>query len=271
MEAHADGRQLMVLLGKVLSDLTSLEKHGSVLLNNTGRFVPQDAFNERVKQSALALMQSATELSLLLPSLSQNTPSGSEDDRDEDEDVTLDSVRRHLDENNGGSTWGAMTGAMAAILPMLDPAPHKSVFGLDVLRGTVLSRYKGASQMWFSRPTGGKLDAMHIPAHDWDPANGRNRKAVLYCNPNAGLIEVATGISLASGTCSRAKEEVDDACWTDFYTQKGYDVYLFNYCGYGRSHASSSSYNKIRSAGYLGSCSRIFQSAFISFAVSNKA
>ena len=28
---------------------------------------------------------------------------------------------------------------------------------------------------------------------------GRKRKAVLYCNPNAGLLEVATGMGLTGG------------------------------------------------------------------------
>lgn len=251
------------MLGNVLSDISSLEQHGSTLLNNAGRFVPQGAFNEGVKQSAAALMLSASELKLLLPILAQNVPN--DDDEDDDEDV-MDHVRQSLGETAVTSTWGAISAAIGAILPMLDPAPHKSIFGLDVLRGTVLSRYKGASQMWFTRSTGGKIDAMHIPAQGW--TLGTNPKAVLYCNPNACLIEAAAGISLSSGNCARAGDDTDVSCWTDYYTQLGYDVYLFNYCAYGRSHASAGDYNKVRTAGFLGVCCRIVHSSFFAFSVS---
>lgn len=253
------------MLGNVLSHISALEQHGSTLLNNSGRFVPQGALNEGVKNAASALMQSASELKLLLPLLAQSIPN--DDDGDDDEDV-IDNVRQRLGETAVNSTWGAISAAMGAILPMLDPEPHKSIFGLDVLRGTVLSRYKGASQMWFTRPTGGKIDAMHIPAQGW--VLGANPKAVLYCNPNACLIEAAAGISLASGSCARSGDETDVSCWTDYYTQLGYDVYLFNYCGYGRSHASASDYNKVRTAGFLGVSCRILYSSFFAFSVSSE-
>ena len=269
MEAQVEGRRFMGLLGKVLSDITSLEQNGSILLNNNGRFIPHDAINETVKHAAQTVLHSAGELKLLLLGMAQTVgDTTADDDDDEIEDVTMDSVRRHLGENGGGSAWDAISTAFAAILPMLDPAPHKSIFGLDVLRGTVLSRYRGATQMWFRRPTGGQIDSFHIPAQGRDPAQGRNQKAVLYCNPNAGLIEVATGMSLVAGNCSKAMDASDEACWTDYYIQKGYDIYLFNYAGYGRSYGTASAGNKARTAGCLGACGRILHSAFFAFTVS---
>jgi len=268
-EAQADGRRLMGSLGKVLIEINALERHGSTLLNNSGRFVPQDAMNDQVKQSAQSLLQVAMELKNLLPGLAIEAATNESDDfDDEDEDVTMDSVRRRLEKEGGGSTWDAISAAAGSILPMLDPPPHKSIFGLDVLRGTVLSRYKGASQLWVRRPAGaGRIDGFHIPAsQNWDPASGRNRKAVLYCNPNAGLIEVATGISLASGNCTQVQgSDGEEACWTDYYTQKGYDVYLFNYAGFGRSHGTASTGNTSRAAGCLGTCYRILRGAFVEF------
>jgi hypothetical protein len=65
-------------------------------------------------------------------------------------------------------------------------------------------------------------------------------KAVLYCNPNAGLYEVATGMNLMSGnvgTSALKSSSKDDAendpstNWTDFYLRQGYHVVLFNYSG----------------------------------------
>ena len=67
MEAQADGRRLMTLLAKVLTEINALETQGSTLLNNTGRFVPQDAVNDQVKKAAQELHQDATELKLMLP------------------------------------------------------------------------------------------------------------------------------------------------------------------------------------------------------------
>lgn len=265
MEAQADGRRLMSLLAKVLTEINALETQGSTLLNNTGRFVPQDAVNDQVKKAAQVLHQDATELKLMLATGATDESFGDEED---EEDVTMDSVRRRLEREGGGSTWDQIKASAGAILPMLDPAPLPSVFGLDVLRGTLLARYKGASQLWIQRPSGGRLDGLHIPAATTtQSSSARNRKAVLYCNPNAGLIEVATGMSLAAGNCGPG-ESSDDNCWTDYYTQKGYDVYLFNYAGFGRSHGTSNTGNRSRAAGCLGACFRIWYGAFVAFKVS---
>ena len=122
---------------------------------------------------------------------------------------------------------------------MLDPPLHTSIFGFDLQRDCMLSRYRGARQLWVQRPSGGMIDVLHIPAKSKGPPAPRNPKAVLYCNPNAGLIEVATGMSLAGGNvASDAEGVVNDNCWTDFYTNLGFDVYLFNYAGFGRSYGA---------------------------------
>jgi len=138
---------------------------------------------------------------------------------------------------------------------MIDPPPHKSIFGLDVIRGCFLARYTGARQFWVDRSGGGsgasggawrwwwcggggRLDVIAIPsssrsgegggggedsAESFLPlsprkgrgeeiGNGKNvgrkrRKAVLYCNPNAGLVEVATGMGLTGGNVA---DNIDD-------------------------------------------------------------
>merc|ERR1712032_1567622 len=99
---------------------------------------------------------------------------------------------------------------ISAILPMLDPPLHTSIFGFDVLRGCVLSRYKGARQLWIPRPGFGMIDCLIIPASSksTNASSNRNSKAVLYCNPNAGLIEVAAGLSLAGGNVSYETDRV---------------------------------------------------------------
>jgi pimeloyl-ACP methyl ester carboxylesterase len=39
---------------------------------------------------------------------------------------------------------------------------------------------------------------------------------------------------------SDAEGIVNDNCWTDFYTNLGFDVFLFNYAGFGRSYGTAS-------------------------------
>jgi hypothetical protein len=169
---------------------------------------------------------------------------------------------------------------------------------LDVIRGCFLARYRGAKQFWVKRSgdgcCGGKghIDVILIPSLNNDadtsleirlplsPRHGRDssnvalstcgnrkgRKAVLYCNPNAGLAEVATGLGLIGGNVDPEKEHnsADVTCWTDFYNSHGYDVYLFNYCGYGRSHASGNEAAEFK-PGCIGTLRRLFYAAFLSF------
>jgi hypothetical protein len=259
------------MLVKMLTDITTLERQATLLLNNTGRFVPQDACNESVVASAQRMMQSSTELKKFLPTLAPDLKTDEDEEEEDDDDLddpNLESLRRTMGNKPTKTAWEAVSSVTGFILPLLDPAEHNSIFGLDVLRGAVLSRYKGASQFWIRRPNGGMIDAFHIPALGWQAENGRNPKAVLYCNPNAGLIEVATGMSLGSGNCSVSLENIDDNCWTDFYTSKGYDIYLFNYAGYGRSHGNSRSITRSRTPGFLAACRRIIYNSFFAFSVS---
>jgi hypothetical protein len=120
-----------------------------------------------------------------------------------------------------------------------------AIFNMDVLRGCFLSRYRGAKQVWIPRATSsskssttdGFLDCIIIPPPSYEPT--QPRKAVIYCNPNAGLYEVATGFNLMGGNIVSSKQEEDTNNWTDFYLSLGYHVVLFNYAGYGRSFGDS--------------------------------
>ena len=81
------------------------------------------------------------------------------------------------------------------------------------------------------------IDVIHIPAKSHGDFPQGSKKAVLYCNPNAGLIEVATGMSLAGGNVD-SEVDASENCWSDFYSNMGFDVYLFNYAGFGRSYGA---------------------------------
>ena len=111
---------------------------------------------------------------------------------------------------------------------------------MDVIRGCFLARYHGARQFWVKRcggsalfgGGGGKLDVILIPSsadserqgssvslplsprkgrgedlvdNSSKNANNDKRRAVLYCNPNAGLVEVATGMGLTGGNVNNDK------------------------------------------------------------------
>ena len=179
--------------------------------------------------------------------------------------MSVEAMRARLETETAMDT---VKGAADAILPLLDPPPHSSIFGLDVLRGSVLSRYKGSKQLWIPRPSGGRLDAMLIPSPT-SPMDGK-RKAVLYCNPNAGLIEVATGMNLSGGNVVPPGAKSHPS-WADFYTENGYDVFLFNYAGFGRSdgrHLCAIG-NPTTARGVLGALQRIFHYVFLTFKVSD--
>ncbi|KAL3779823.1 hypothetical protein ACHAW5_002008 [Stephanodiscus triporus] len=212
---------------------------------------------------------------------------------------------------------GMATSAFRAFIGMIDPPPHDSIFGLDVIRGCLLARYVGARQFWVDRGGcvarwwwwcgggGGKLDVIAIPSSVSDdggrrddsvesflplsPRKGRGeevggggnvnkkkRKAVLYCNPNAGLVEVATGMGLTGGNVDDSTSDDDEkepTCWTEFYIDHGYDVYLFNYAGYGRSFGGSS-WNQTTaefSHGFLGALKRVLFSTFLAFKPSSES
>lgn len=222
-EAIADGRTLLQHLETVLSHVDTLEPflENSKSSSNTAR------------QAALNLVDAAKELRDFVESLK---PVGN-NSSDSENDQAVDELRSRLEEEQNGSIMDTIRLGAASILPKLDPPRHTSIFGFDVLRGCVLSRYKGARQLWVPRPGGGMIDCLHIPAKS--SSNRNNEKAILYCNPNAGLIEVATGMSVAGGNVSSDIDGVvNDNCWTDFYTNAGFDMYLFNYAGFGRSYGT---------------------------------
>jgi hypothetical protein len=117
------------------------------------------------------------------------------------------------------------------------------------------------------RPGGGRLDVLCFPARQQSTFNTR---AVLYCNPNAGLVEVTAGMSLIGGNLPSASVDNSQTDgWVDYYTGRGIDVYVFNYAGYGRSFgtticSSGAADTREFHSGYLARISRIFRS-FLSF------
>lgn len=271
MQARSDAKTLLPLLKRVWKDVSTLEERAPFL--NTGE---RTAVSDEARATAKALIGSATELRDVISSFKPQTSDEEDQMSDSDEDENPAALRERL-ANQSGTAMDAIKSVAASILPMLDPPPHTSIFGLDVLRGCVLSRYRGAQQFWVRRPSGGMIDVLYIPsvaaANDTAAATARNkRKAVLYCNPNAGLVEVAAGMSLAGGNVSPEEDNGNtDASWTDFYTENGYDMYLFNYAGFGRSHGANLCFIgniSPNAPGVLARLGRIFQHAFLCFKVS---
>ena len=278
--AKEDGRALVNKLESVLAQLGTLEDQAKSILE-TGGSPPDSARNV-----ANSLMTAATELKNFVESLKPLAAGDASisNDGSDSENFTVDEVHRRFEEeqNSSGSIMDTIRMGLASIMPMLDPPPHASIFGFDVLRGCVLSRYYGARQIWVQRPGGGMIDCLHIPAKpialsplSASATNGivapRNSKAVLYCNPNAGLIEVATGMSLAGGNVE-TDGVVNDNCWADFYTNLGFDIYLFNYAGFGRSYGGGffgmckrANDDEIYVLGAWGRIKRIFHGAFCGF------
>lgn len=250
----------------MLDGLDRLEHEASALLTTATR---TQVLSEEARKTTKDLLASATELRDVVSSFRPQSSSSSDlemnADMDEDEGVSVEAMRARL-EGETETAMDTVKGAADAILPLLDPPPHSSIFGLDVLRGTVLSRYKGSKQLWIPRPHGGKLDAMFIPCPN-PPADGK-RKAVLYCNPNAGLIEVATGMSLSGGNVVPPSAKSHPS-WADYYTENGYDVFLFNYAGFGRSDGRHfcAIGNPTNARGVIGAIRRIFHYICLTFKV----
>jgi hypothetical protein len=272
LEARADGKVLLEKLLKVLAEVDRLEALAKPILESaTGK--PRQV-SSSVKMVASSLSIVTSDLRDFVESLKPPSSGEPGTDSDEDENLTVDAVRRRFEEQSGSVLDSFKSGA-ASILPMLDPPLHTSIFGFDLQRGCMLSRYRGARQLWVQRPGGGMIDVLHIPAKSNGPPAPRNPKAILYCNPNAGLVEVATGMSLAGGNvASDAEGVVNDSCWADFYTNIGFDVYLFNYAGFGRSYGAGCCGIGKRGGeepyveGMLGRIQRIIHGTFFSFQVS---
>jgi hypothetical protein len=218
--------------------MNRLEEQAKSMLESATQKAQMPSNSVRLIANSLVVV--TNDLRDFLESLSppvMGEPHGTPSDSEE-ANLSVDAVRRRFEEQTS-PLMDSVNSGVASILQMLDPPPHSSIFGFDVQRGCMLARYRGARQLWVQRPGGGKIDVLHIPAKSNGPPVQRNPKAVVYCNPNAGLIEVATGMSLAGGNvASDAEGVVNDTCWTDFYTNMGFDVYLFNYAGFGRSFGS---------------------------------
>ncbi|KAL7562790.1 hypothetical protein ACA910_019066 [Epithemia clementina (nom. ined.)] len=267
-EARQSGRELMQRLQRLLQLCDQVEEAIKVHISNNSAPLTTTALSSAnefiaVCNNLMEFCNSELHPPLLAQSSSSSGSDDSEDDDDNDRDLedgggggvaplvqTATSAGENNNNNNnnsnttgGGnqatssSVWGAAKSGLSSILPMLDPLPHPSVFGMDMLRGCVLSRYCGARQFWVQRPQGGQIDVLHFPA-EGRASGSPSTKAVLYCNPNAGLIEVSTGLSMVGGNVPAAKNDstAPRDNWVDFYTDLGFDVYLFNYAGYGRSY-----------------------------------
>eukprot|EP00929_Paragymnodinium_shiwhaense_P033873 TRINITY_DN18520_c0_g1_i5.p1 TRINITY_DN18520_c0_g1~~TRINITY_DN18520_c0_g1_i5.p1 ORF type:complete len:887 (-),score=208.89 TRINITY_DN18520_c0_g1_i5:44-2704(-) len=92
---------------------------------------------------------------------------------------------------------------------------------LNQLRADLQSGFCG-QPCWVPRPDGGRLDAMLLPCTRGDAAAAADVwgfPTLIYCQPNAGFMELM----------------LHSPKLLDFYQQRGINVFLFNYSGYGRS------------------------------------
>ena len=240
-QAKADGLVLLKSLGAVLDDLDRLEScAGDYLSSDNMKSYGTTTLSLDGQRAAQRLLVSITEFGECLDSI---VPSGliKRDGNASDEDSEASDRRMRRKKSIVRQGFDNFTSMVVSTIEIFDPPPIKTIFGLDALRGSMLSRYQGAQQLWIprnSRQGGGSIDAIHIPAdRKCKQLSNETKleKVVLFCNPNAGLLEVATGLSLIHGN---VVDSVDSelTCWTDFYLQNGYDIVVFNYAGYGRSH-----------------------------------
>ena len=215
-----DSTQFLSILSAILSSLnkakTSIEK-----MTETNKIGPI-RFDENIEIITGELRRLSMELRDLLPSLVHSD--GNEVDSD-------------LLEGQGQSNLDMMKSSLSSIIPFVDPPPYNSPFSLDLIRGCVLSRYCNARQLWIERSGGGRIDCLHLPALGANRKKGVKR-AIIYCNPNAGLCEMTSGVDFFGGSVGRGRGTIasEESCWADFYINRlGFDIFLFNYAGYGRS------------------------------------
>ena len=291
-DAVEEGCNFYELLLRVLDDMANVDDvAGQVVRGDSGTAASSGgttAVPIEARRAAVTLLRSTTELREMLPGMKPPSASGSGEDEDNsdeenpnphhDDDENMDALRSRLQQEKNASPMEAIKHGAASILPMLDPPPHPSVFGLDLLRGCMLSRYRSAKQIWVPRSGGsGRIDVLHLPSPKGnDSGDDDKRKAVLYCNPNAGLMEVASGISLIGGNVAAengTSGSEQENCWVDFYTERGYDIYLFNYAGFGRSRGTRRGPVPAsdRTPGSLGRLLRINKGSFWDFAPSPKS
>lgn len=250
--AREETVQLCKHMKAILDGIEVLENAAGEFLNSSAKDITKRKLSQEAVQASQRLLLVSTEFGSFLESLGQN-------DTHEDE-----SIRTSL----FGELMHSIKGNARMILEILDPPPSNSVFGLDVLRGCMLSRYMGAQQIWIGRPKSkgsGLIDAIHIPSDGncIDPTNNHTKieKVVVFCNPNAGLFETSTGLGLLGGNVSHSRGS-EITSWTDFYIENGYDVIMFNYSCYGRSHKGK--YRKQgHKSGCLATAIRLFKRFFL--------
>ena len=273
-KAKLNGKKIFAALKKVLDDLQRLESSAGDYLNSSMNTIDAKTVTPDGIRAAQRLFVSVSELGDCLLSLAPDKSNrggrnSGEDDSDDDasQESEINGRRKPLVAQGMDSVKAAING----ILETIDPPPLHTIFGLDVLRGALLSRYRGAKQIWIPRPKsqgGGYIDAIHLPSSGVSrkTSNGdRIEKAVMFCNPNAGLVEVSMGFSLISGNVSDPTSLVlEFSCWADYYLHHGYDVILFNYTGYGRSHAGNRK-TKADLARGIHIFRRMFSSTFFGF------
>lgn len=252
-QAKNDGKTLLDLLNCLLFDFKALEE--LLLVSEEKEKTPSKIrINEETIKCARKMQMTTYKLRDFVSFLSSAINSSSDSNNtDEEEGYNSSTSTNNTSNNNKNNTIHAIKSALfGELIPLLDKPAHSSIFGLDMLRGCLLSRYKGARQFYVQRPNnGGTIDAIHIPApvkksSEFDNIR-KKRKAVLYCQPNAGFYEVSAGLNfLNSGNIEDGSTQDPSSlsylgapCWTDFYLQNGFDVYLFNYSGYGRSFGIS--------------------------------
>ena len=255
-QAKSDGKELYLLLTSILHELSMLELSASniVRIVDSKQQLKKATVSKETVQCATRVVERVGELREFVPRINITSPDTDtadtdEQQHDEESEVGAEAVRNRLEETGGtsastsGSNMGMIYSAAQAFKGMIDPPPHNCIFGLDVIRGSFLARYRGARQFWVRRgASGGMVDVIMIPSSasnnnkesevsspsmvesflPLSPRKGREnsklltplssivgsggnnnvgkkRKAVLYCNPNAGLVEVATGMGLTGG------------------------------------------------------------------------
>ncbi|GFH45976.1 hypothetical protein CTEN210_02450 [Chaetoceros tenuissimus] len=227
-DAKMHATELLKAIRIVLENLDDLERTSSDFLNSNINDIEGKTLCREGVAATEKLIESVSFLGEKIIELGE---------KQENDDDSIDGLRKPILTQISET----VTSSVRSLVESLDPSPQQTIFGLDTLRGAFLSRYRGAQQLWIPRNqcnSGGCLDAIHIPCSgkplDLTKKN-KIDKAVLFCNPNAGLYEVATGLSIISGNVTE-RSNVTMTNWTDFYLEQGFDIFIFNYAGYGRSH-----------------------------------
>lgn len=190
-EAVQDGQELYKRLRQVLDHMDQLEYTASNILNNispnkntaAGGGTKKKALSKEGVEAAQKLLVSAKDLKDYLPcvapSSGSKSSSSSPSNSDGDNDTLLTSVDNDSDEEGGNTTPTSTTSSnnhqqisggnqgsnesiietvksgISTIVSIFDPPPHTSIFGMDVMRGCMLSRYKNVRQCGYPFPRDG--------------------------------------------------------------------------------------------------------------------